>query len=47
MIDGMNGNAPKAILFRQDMIDIILAGKKTVTIRPMKPQPTPGSGSLP
>ena len=27
------------ISFRQDMIDLILAGKKTVTIRPIKPQP--------
>ena len=27
------------ISFREDMIDLILAGKKTVTIRPMKPQP--------
>ncbi len=27
------------ISFRQDMIDLIIAGKKTVTIRPIKPQP--------
>lgn len=27
------------ISFRADMIDLILSGKKTVTIRPMKPQP--------
>ena len=27
------------ISFRQDMIDMILAGKKTVTIRPIKPKP--------
>ena len=29
----------KTISFRQDMIDLILAGKKTLTIRPIKPQP--------
>lgn len=29
----------RTISFRQDMIDLILAGKKTVTIRPIKPQP--------
>jgi hypothetical protein len=27
------------ISFRADMIDMILSGRKTVTIRPMKPQP--------
>ena len=27
------------ISFRQDMIDMILAGKKTLTIRPIKPKP--------
>ncbi len=27
------------IAFREDMIDLILSGKKTVTIRPMNPQP--------
>ncbi len=29
----------RTISFRQDMIDLILSGKKTVTIRPIKPQP--------
>lgn len=29
----------KTIAFRDDMLDRVLAGKKTVTIRPMKPQP--------
>ena len=29
----------KTISFREDMIDLILAGKKTLTIRPIKPQP--------
>lgn len=29
----------RTISFRQDMIDMILAGKKSVTIRPIKPQP--------
>ena len=29
----------KTISFRQDMIDLILAGKKTLTLRPIKPQP--------
>ena len=32
-------NIDRTISFRQDMIDLILAGKKTVTIRPLKPQP--------
>ncbi|MFA6816949.1 MAG: ASCH domain-containing protein [Lentisphaeria bacterium] len=32
-------NIDRTISFRQDMIDLILAGKKTVTIRPIKPQP--------
>ena len=31
-------NIDHTISFRQDMIDLILAGKKTVTIRPIKPQ---------
>ena len=29
----------KTISFRQDMIDLIISGKKTLTIRPIKPQP--------
>jgi hypothetical protein len=35
------------ISFRADMIDLILSGRKTVTIRPMKPQPKPGDLTLP
>lgn len=37
----------KTISFCPEMIDLILLRKKTITIRPMKPQPLPGSVTLP
>ena len=32
-------NIDRTISFRPDMTDLILSGRKTLTIRPMKPQP--------
>jgi len=37
----------KQISFRENMIDLIRKNLKTVTVRPMKPQPVFGSGTLP
>jgi hypothetical protein len=36
----------KTISFRADMIDLILAGKKDVTVRPMKPQPATSNSTM-